>query len=85
MQKPIYADFKVFKAASIIKSSKVKWNPRSLHNKEYFWIYDEKYKIFSYFLCFSAALFVNISILLNMDRSVLHKLFKYFFYDCRMI
>ena len=37
--------------------------PHSLHNKEYFWSYDEKYDIISYyFLCFSAALIANISI-----------------------
>ena len=67
MQKPIYANFKVFKVSpsSEIKQYKTfLMIPHLLHtcNKEYFWSYYEKYHTFSYhFLCFSSALIGNIS------------------------
>ena len=55
--------------------------PHSLHNNEYFWSYDEKYDIFSYYfsLCFSSFNRKYLK-LIKMDISVFEfKLFKYLF------
>ena len=53
--------------------------PHSLHNKEYFWSYDEKYDIFSYyFLCFFSNFNRKYLKLIKMDISVFE--FKLFIY-----
>ena len=52
IQKPINANFKVFKISPSSNRAKY-WTfsmiSHSLHNKEYFWSYDEKYDIFFVF------------------------------------
>ena len=63
IQNPINAHFKVFKVSPSLEQNKTfPMIPHSLHNKEYFWSYDDICDIFCYyFLCFSAALIANIS------------------------
>ena len=62
--KTAYANFKVFfKVHHQMEQNKTSSiAPYLLHYKEYFWSYDEKCHIFSYYcLCFSATLIANIS------------------------
>ena len=64
-QKPISPFLSIFKYGHhrIIQKIIFKMIPRSLHIKNYFWSYDQKYQKFSYyFLYISAASIANISI-----------------------
>ena len=67
--------------------------PHSLHNKEYFLGYDEKYDIFSYyFLCFSAALIakylklitIGYNRFLNLNSSFTYLLGARLWFDLAM-